>query len=159
MYALSPFPEARQTLIGVLSPDEAARVEGAMQETIYDYLVDAKEEGDEVVLHFKSGRQEKISQGSWLINCSGHLFLEKKEGTDPFAAQVIHNQIRCVEALPLSVSNRCGLNFDKWFPLHRQLPVVLNLLTKKKRHLQKTQETIQKVCDRYGVEVGVIGQS
>ncbi|MEL6561571.1 MAG: hypothetical protein AAFQ94_25505 [Bacteroidota bacterium] len=219
-YALSPFPEARQTLIGVLSPDEAARVEGAMQETIYDYLVDAKEEGDEVVLHFKSGLQEKISQGSWLINCSGHLFLEKKERTDPilsekgkvlsiqatasafvftsfagyflphlwfrnqfqkvpllqfnhqelvkkdkesylyaFAAQVIHNQIRCVEALPLSVINKCGLNFDKWFPLHRQLPVVLNLLTKKKRHLRKTQETIQKVCDRYGVEVGVIGQS
>lgn len=218
-YALAPFPDARQTLIGLLSPEEAERVEKATEEAVYDYLTDVKEEGDKAILHFKSGKQQKTEPGSWFINCSGHLFLEKKEKTDPIlsekgkvlsiqstesafvftsfagyflphlwfrnqyqqvpflkfnheelikkdkesyfyatAAQVIHNQIRCIEALPLSVVTKCGLNFDKWFPFHRQLPVIIKLLMKKKKHLQKTKETIQKICDRHEVEVGIIGQ-
>ncbi len=73
-------------------------------------------------------------------------------------AQAIHNLIYFTDALPFKVVNDCGLNFDKWYPLHRQLAVVLDLLINKKKYLAHTSKILEQINAKYDVENGVIGQ-
>ncbi|MGB0525589.1 MAG: hypothetical protein ACPGJS_21610 [Flammeovirgaceae bacterium] len=76
-----------------------------------------------------------------------------------FSAQVIYNLIRFIDALPFSVVNGCELNYDKWFPLYRQLPVLFDIIRNKKKYLAHTAKTIEQICTKYDIEMGVVGQS
>ena len=216
-YGLAPFDQATQTFIGLLSPEEAAIIDQSIESTVYDYVLDVTETDEGLCLVYKSGRKEPIAEGSYLINCTGHIYpksttaepvvsehgrvlniqktastfiftsiagyflphvwfrdrfdkvpvlyfnhedLAKKDKESflyAFAAQVIHNQLRFFEALPFGILYNCGLNFDKWFPLHRQLPVLADMLLNKKKYLEKTKAVIDQICEKYGVENGVVG--
>ena len=215
-YCLTPFGEAKHSLFGLLSPEEYDKINGAIDEKTYDNLLDVKEDGDGLSLHLKHGATQPIAPGSWVINCTGHLF-SGDDASDPiisehgqvlaiqktassfvftsFAgyflphlwfrnefsqapflffnhqalaqknkeaylvaaiAQVVYNQIRCVESLPLKVVNDCGLNFDKWFPLHRQGMAILQLLSSKKKFLKTSEQIIKSICQQHDVEHGEI---
>ncbi len=217
-YCLAPFEKAKQTLHGILSPEEAARITKAMEPEIYEYLADVKERNEGLNLHYKSGKTAPIAEGSWLINCQGYVYrqqatpepvlsrnksvlsinetlptlifssfagyflphlwfrnqfekvpivyfnhpdlIRKEKSTFTFAiaAQIIYNLIGIIDALPIHVVYRCGLNFDKWFPLHRQIPVLIKILIKKRKLLKHTMGTLDHICTKYEVEKGIVGQ-
>ncbi|MEL7147396.1 MAG: hypothetical protein AAFO69_13565, partial [Bacteroidota bacterium] len=75
-----------------------------------------------------------------------------------FGAQAIHNQLRFFEALPLSVMYNCGLNYDKWFPLSRQLPMLIGMLSNKKKYLKATTTVLDQINKKYDIAKGVVGQ-
>ncbi|MCH2043561.1 MAG: hypothetical protein MK212_05425 [Saprospiraceae bacterium] len=78
-YALNPFHKARQTFLGILSPEEVSTVMDATDQVLYEYLQDVKEENGALLMQFKSGQKQAIEEGSWLINCTGHLLREENK--------------------------------------------------------------------------------
>ena len=95
------------------------------------------------------------------INQFNHASLIKKDKEAYLfgvSAQAIHNLIYFVEALPFGVVYKCGANFDKWFPLHRQFLVLLNILINKKRYLKHTSEVLDRLSSKYDVESKVVGR-
>lgn len=218
-YGLAPAADASQTLLGLLSPKESAPVVKATEHFIYDYLSDVIETDDQLEILFRSGERRAIPAGSWIINCTSHLYPDRADVTEPIvseqgrvlsihksvsaffftsiagyflphlwyrdqfrkvpilyfdhhqlvkknksaylfaiAAQVIHNQLRCVEALPLKTVMDCGLNYDKWFPLVRQMPVLVRLLKNKKTYLRESAGTLKAICEKYEVDYGIVGR-
>jgi cation diffusion facilitator CzcD-associated flavoprotein CzcO len=217
-YCLAPFKDANQHLLGLLSPHESDRIKNSADTEIYDYLVDVKEDNNEIAIHYRSGQKQQISADSWFINCTGHLY-PKEEKIDPIlsphgkilsiqkttsaiffttmggyflphlwfqdkfkevpvnyfnqfdlikkdkqaylfaiSAQAILNLIHFSDALPLKLINECALNYDKWFPLHRQLPFLLNILTNKKKYIKQLTKTLDDICAEHDIENGIIGQ-
>lgn len=72
------------------------------------------------------------------------------------SAQIVHNTISIFESLPFKVINECGLNFEKWYPLHRQAFVMLKLLRNKKQYLNQISDVLEHICATYDVEYGLI---
>ena len=95
------------------------------------------------------------------INQFNHSNLIKKDKEAYLfgvSAQAIHNLIYFIEALPFDVVYKCGSNFDKWFPLHRQFFVLLNILINKKKYLKHTSKVLDRLSNKYNVESKVVGQ-
>lgn len=93
------------------------------------------------------------------IQYFNHLDLIKKSKKAflfAISAQAIHNLIYFIEALPHSVVYNCGLNYDKWFPLHRQLPFLMNVILNKKKHLKETKAVLDEIMERYDIDAGVV---
>lgn len=89
-----------------------------------------------------------------------HRLMKKSKKAFLFAisAQAVYNLIRFIDALPLSVVYNCGLNYDKWFPLHRQLPFLTQVILNKKKHLRETKAVLDQIMKEYDIEHGVVGQ-
>ena len=72
------------------------------------------------------------------------------------SAQIIHNTLSIFESLPFKVINDCGLNFEKWYPLHRQAFVLMKLLLNKKQYLYQISDVLEHIRNTYKVEGGFI---
>ncbi len=72
-YAIGLRDDCKQYMFGVLSEEENAIVSGGLQELIMDYVSDVIDDGDDVVMVFRSGERRAIEPGSWIVNCTGHL--------------------------------------------------------------------------------------
>lgn len=91
-----------------------------------------------------------------------HVDLIKKDKRSFFhavSAQTIHNLLSIIESLPLKAVLNCGLNFDKWYPLHRQLSVFIKLLQKKQKYKKHSSEVLENICKKYSVYNGLIGHN
>ena len=73
-------------------------------------------------------------------------------------AQAVYNLIRFIEALPLSVVYSCGLNYDKWYPLHRQLPFLTQVTLNKKKNIKEMKAVLDQIMQQYDIEHGMVGQ-
>ena len=73
------------------------------------------------------------------------------------AAQLTYNSIQFAEALPLSVLTNCGLNYDNWFPFHRQFPTLLKMRLRKNHYLNMASKVLAHLDEKYGIENGSVG--
>jgi hypothetical protein len=81
---------------------------------------------------------------------------ERSKSALPYAAMAlaIHNLILIVDSVPSKVMNECGLDLDRWYPLHRRLASLVRFLWNRKRDLAKHRRSLDTVRERFGVRCG-----
>ncbi|MGR9090971.1 MAG: hypothetical protein ACU85U_10380 [Gammaproteobacteria bacterium] len=86
--------------------------------------------------------------------------LRKDKVAFPFAAmtQVLHNIILIMEATPTRVMTECGLDFDRWFPLHGRLLGVMKLKRHAPEYLAHFRETLDTIAKTCGIRCGPLAR-
>ncbi|RAI00664.1 potassium transporter [Acuticoccus sediminis] len=64
------------------------------------------------------------------------------------------NTIIAHEALPFRAMNRCGLDFDRIYPLHRRVPAMIDVKRNGSRYVKHCRTSLDRVRDTYGVQCG-----
>ena len=67
------------------------------------------------------------------------------------AAQAYMNQAIAVQALPLTLLSRCGIDFDRWYPFPRRVVGLLKMKAHAQRDIPRCSKTLDRVADRFGV--------
>ena len=70
-------PDAVNYVAGVLSEAENRTISAGVNDVVMDYLVDAVDRNGETELVFRSGSTKTIQPGSWIVNCTGYLRIDK----------------------------------------------------------------------------------
>jgi len=66
------------------------------------------------------------------------------------------NLVTLVDSLPFKALDQCGLDFDRWFPLHRRVAALLDIKINGKRYLAHCQASMARVQERHHVACGVL---
>lgn len=66
-------PETGNFLLGILSESENRTIAAGLTEVVMDHLIDAVDRDGSTELVFRSGATRTISDGSWIVNCTGYL--------------------------------------------------------------------------------------
>jgi len=69
-------------------------------------------------------------------------------------SQILHNTGLIVRATPLRVFSECGVDFERWYPLPRQLLDGVSFLRFLKRHPDHFRRALEVVRERFGVRCG-----
>lgn len=70
---------------GVTSDAEMAVINGGLRRADNEYLTDAVDRDGSPELVFRSGRTERVPEGTWLVNCTG-LMMRGSHPYEPFAS-------------------------------------------------------------------------
>jgi hypothetical protein len=62
-----------------------------------------------------------------------------------------HNSILLLELLPFQLVLRCGMDLDRWFPKERRLLDLIDIRLNRKRYLERSRKTLDRIANRYGV--------
>lgn len=86
--------------------------------------------------------------------------LRKDKVAFPFAAmtQVLYNIIVIMEAVPARVMTECGLDFDRWYPLHRRLLGVMRLKRHAAAYRARFRATLDTIASTYGIRCGPLAR-
>lgn len=67
------------------------------------------------------------------------------------AAQAYLNQVRCLQLLPVSVLDRCGLDMDRWYPIPRRLLAMHRMKSGADKDLAHCTAVLDRVAERFDV--------
>ena len=76
--------------------------------------------------------------------------------TFALAQQAVLNLILVVRALPLRVLLDCGVDVERWYPLHRRVLTLGRLLWKQPATMAHCRASLDRMCARLGVRGGVL---
>jgi len=68
--------------------------------------------------------------------------------------QFLYNFILIMDNVPYKVLKDCKLNFQNWYPFHRQFLDVLGIMLHKKKYLAHFKRTLDVSRERYNVNCG-----
>ena len=71
-------------------------------------------------------------------------------------ATVVLNVLRLMKALPISVFNDCLLDFNRWFPLPRRLPILLKYMISNDRIASQCAAALERCRQDSGIRMGVL---
>ena len=107
-------PDAANYVAGVLSEAENSTISAGLNDVVMDYLVDAVDRNGETELAFRSGSTKAIQPGSWIVNCTGYLRIDKNP--HPYEPYV------CASGAVLSIQPRSATlhlsSFQGYFLTH-----------------------------------------
>ena len=72
------------------------------------------------------------------------------------ATQTVLNVLLCMQALPVSVFNECRLDFNRWYPLLRRLPILLRFQINSAKYLKHCRAALDRIEATTGVPWGVL---
>lgn len=72
------------------------------------------------------------------------------------ATQTVLNVLLCMQALPVSVFNECRLDFNRWYPLPRRLPILLRFQINSAKYLKHCRTALDRIEATTGVRWGVL---
>jgi thioredoxin reductase len=73
------------------------------------------------------------------------------------AAQAYMNQVIAVQTLPMTLLDRCGLDFDRWYPLPRRLGGLLQMKSSAARDIAHCRKVLDRVAERFKAHCGPLG--
>ncbi|MEM9756940.1 MAG: potassium transporter, partial [Pseudomonadota bacterium] len=65
-----------------------------------------------------------------------------------------HNTAVIIGLLPFTVLDRCHLDLDRWFPLHRRLPIFLDVKLNRRRYIDQCRAALDRVRAERGLRCG-----
>ena len=71
-------------------------------------------------------------------------------------ATVVLNVLRLMKALPMRVFNDCLLDFNRWFPLPRRLPILLRYMISNDRIATHCEKSLERLRQDSGIQMGVL---
>ena len=72
------------------------------------------------------------------------------------STQAYLNQTLAVQSLPLTLLDRCRLDFDRWYPLPRRMAALIKMKAGAKRDLPHCRRALDRVAKRFGVHCAPI---
>jgi hypothetical protein len=93
-----------------------------------------------------------------LYEINYQALLRKDKVAFPFIAmtQVLYNIIHIMNAVPAKVMSDCGLDFERWFPIHRRIFGVLKLKLRGHKYVKHYRNTLDTIARKYDVNCGVL---
>lgn len=73
--------------------------------------------------------------------------------------QTVLNVLMILRALPLSVMNDCLLDFNRWYPLPRRLPIQLRFLMYNRKYQDHCRAALDRLSERIGVPIGPLSNT
>ncbi|WP_378601067.1 hypothetical protein [Nocardioides sp. GCM10030258] len=70
------------------------------------------------------------------------------------SAQAVLNQLLLLKALPVKVFQDCRLDYNQWYPLPRQLPLVARQVINSRRYQAHCREALDELGRRTGLDIG-----
>ncbi|KRA28199.1 MULTISPECIES: SidA/IucD/PvdA family monooxygenase [unclassified Nocardioides] len=84
-----------------------------------------------------------------------HLARDAKENVGAAgSSQAVLNQLLLLKALPLKVFQDCRLDYNQWYPLPRQLPVLARQMINSRRYQAQCREALDELGRRTGLDIG-----
>ncbi|MFK7746228.1 MAG: SidA/IucD/PvdA family monooxygenase [Roseobacter sp.] len=71
------------------------------------------------------------------------------------AAQAFMNTVVMIQHAPFKVSDKCGLDFDRWYPLHRRIGGLLDVKMKHATYTAHCIKVLDRVRARYNISGGI----
>jgi len=93
-------------------------------------------------------------QGFYTIDMEGLFRRDRVAWVAATNTQAYLTQALAVRTLPLSLLDRCGLDFDRWFPLPRRMSALLKMKTGAAKDIPHCQRVLNRVGARFGVHAG-----
>ena len=84
-YGIALHDDCKNFMFGLLSDGEKEVVARGAREVVRDYLQDVVDRDGRPVMRLRGGEEREIEPGSWIVNCTGHIF----RGTPPFYAPFV----------------------------------------------------------------------
>jgi len=66
------------------------------------------------------------------------------------------NLVTLINTLPFKVLDQCGLDLDRWFPLHRRAAALIKIKFGSRHYLAHCQATMATVQQRHQIACGVL---
>ncbi len=79
-------PQAGNLVLGVLSEAENRTISAGLNDLVMDYLQDAVDRNGTTELVFRGGSTKAIEPGSWVVNCTGYLGLNREYPYEPYVS-------------------------------------------------------------------------
>lgn len=80
------------------------------------------------------------------------LFAKDRQACTGASASLAYlNQVVSLQMLPMSVLNRCGLDMDRWYPLHRRLAALIDIKRHAKTDVAHCRKTLDRLAERFDV--------
>lgn len=73
------------------------------------------------------------------------------------AVHMMYNLTLIAENVPLKVMRQCGLDYNRWYPWHRQLAVLFKLKLNRHRDMAHYKAILDEATTRLGVRCGPVG--
>jgi len=70
--------------------------------------------------------------------------------------QILYNTMTIIDAVPIEVVTECGLDFDRWYPLHRRLLAAMKLKRHRREYTAHFRRTLDRIQEKYGITCGVL---
>lgn len=79
-------PGADNFVLGVLSESENKTISAGVKHVLMDYFVDVVDDRGTTELVLRSGSTKAIQPGSWIVNCTGYVNLERSVPYEPYVS-------------------------------------------------------------------------
>ena len=70
------------------------------------------------------------------------------------SAQAFMNTVVMIQHAPFKVSDKCGLDFDRWYPLHRRIAGLIDVKRNHAAYTARCTKSLDRVCERFGISGG-----
>jgi hypothetical protein len=70
--------------------------------------------------------------------------------------QLLFNTMVIIDAVPMRVMDECGLDYDRWYPLHRRIIGFIKLKINHGKYTRHIRQSLDRVRDRTQVHCGVL---
>lgn len=80
------------------------------------------------------------------------LFLRNRNAwVGASVAQAYLNQVIATQTLPMLLLDRCGLDFDRWYPLPRRMLALFQMKAGARADITHCRKALDRVADRFGI--------
>ena len=93
-----------------------------------------------------------------LYEMNYNALTRKNKALLPFAAiaQTLYNILMIIDAVPFKVMNDCGLDFNRWYPLHRRFMAGLKLAHNKRENAATLKAALDRFRSKHDIKCGVL---
>jgi len=102
-------------------------------------------------LHYRGVLKDK---GFYTIDLEALFRKNRQAWVGATSAQAYLTQTLAVQNLPLMLLDRCGLDFDRWFPFPRRMSALIKMKSGASRDIERCQRVLDRVGERFGVHCG-----
>ncbi len=96
-------------------------------------------------------RGELLGKGFYRLDQEALFRQNRNAWVGASAAQAYLNQVIAVQALPVTLLDRCGLDLDRWYPFPRRVAGLLKMKASAKQDKAHCCATLNRVADRFGI--------
>lgn len=96
-----------------------------------------------------------------LYEMNYNALARKNKALLPFAAiaQALYNILMIIDAVPFKVMNDCGLDFNRWYPLHRRVIAGLKLAHNKCENAATLKAALDRFRSKHAIKCGLLERS
>ncbi|MEO9821014.1 MAG: FAD-dependent oxidoreductase [Paracoccaceae bacterium] len=102
-------------------------------------------------------RDQLRGQGFYTLDLEGLFRKDRNAWVGASAAQAYMNQVIAVQTLPMMLLDRCGLDFDRWYPFPHRMVGLMRMKSSAASDIAHCREVLDRVAQRFDIQAGPLG--